>query len=196
MCALENPFSEVDFPAENGRATEFVDHTEISGFETSGLLTNEQLANYIRETIPPSHLEGCPSIEYASSDLYFLLHPDCLAYFDPQNHEIKVGPSERFVMYSEGKEGMIDTVTHEIGHNAHQNLIENRPEVAKGWEEIHLVSGENEFVSDYARTNVYEDFAETYNTYVRDPELLQFVSPQKYEFMRDVVFSGREYPPR
>ena len=31
-------------------------------------------------------------------------------------------------------------------------------------------------------------------TYLHDPELLQLVSPEKYEFMQQEMFSGREYP--
>lgn len=49
------------------------------------------------------------------------------------------------------------------------------------------------FVSPYARTNIYEDFAETYMNYVRDPQRLLFCSPEKYEFMRNEIFSGNEY---
>ena len=52
------------------------------------------------------------------------------------------------------------------------------------------------FVSEYARTNQYEDFAESYKAYVRDPELLQFMNPEKYVFMRDEVCVGQEYPPK
>jgi hypothetical protein len=51
------------------------------------------------------------------------------------------------------------------------------------------------FVSDYARTNEYEDFAETYRVYVYEPEVLRFYNPDKYEYMRQVVFDGREYNP-
>ena len=49
------------------------------------------------------------------------------------------------------------------------------------------------FVSDYARTNQSEDFAESYAAYIRDPEGLAFQSQEKYDFMRDYVFGGREY---
>jgi hypothetical protein len=50
------------------------------------------------------------------------------------------------------------------------------------------------FVSDYARTNEYEDFAESYLAYVRWPQTLLTFSPVKYEFMRAEVFLGKEYP--
>ena len=174
-----------------------VDYTEIGGFEASGLLTSEQVADYVRETIPTSHLEQCPSIQYEPDNPEFVSYPYGLAFFDPETHEIKVGPAERFGLIAPEQE-MIDTVTHEIGHNAHQNLIEHRLEIAAKWADLYERSknGENDFVSRYASTNEYEDFAESYMTYVRDPGLLQFVSPEKYALMRDFIFAGREYPPR
>ncbi len=42
----------------------------------------------------------------------------------------------------------------------------------------------------------YEDFADSYLTYIGDPEKLQFYNPDKYEFMKENVFAGEEYPPR
>jgi hypothetical protein len=83
-------------------------------------------------------------------------------------------------------------VTHEVGHNVHYNLRIDNLEVASQWTELHQQDAG--FVSDYARTNEYEDFAESYRVYVRQPELLQLYSPVKYEFMRLEVFAGQEYP--
>jgi hypothetical protein len=48
-------------------------------------------------------------------------------------------------------------------------------------------------VSDYARTDELEDFAESYMFYVRDPAVLRQASPEKYEFLRLELFAGREY---
>ena len=67
--------------------------------------------------------------------------------------------------------------------------------------ESELISEYNEtdFVSGYASSDPFEDFAETYNFYVSHPDLfLNFAKSnlliqQKYNFMRDNVFSGKEF---
>lgn len=174
---------------------ETVGHTEIRDFEASHLVTTEQVADFLSETLPSTHLENCPSIEYETDPNP--LYPDALGLFDSLTHEIHIhGPAERF----ENAGILLEVITHEVGHNIHHNLIADHPEVAERWAELHTQSWEQYFqdrtgfVSDYARTNVYEDFAETYQFYVRDSELLQLVIPEKYEFMQQEVFSGREYP--
>lgn len=171
--------------------------TEVSSFNESGLLTNEQLADYLGKTLPSSHFEKCPSIKYDPTDSLFSEKPRCLAYFDPKDHAIKAGPAERFdAAQPESANGILGTTVHEVGHNVHENILGNNPEVAAKWEQIHTQSGRNGFVSDYARKSVYEDFAESYRAYVHDPQALKFHSPIKYEFMCSNVFGGREYTPR
>lgn len=49
------------------------------------------------------------------------------------------------------------------------------------------------FVSEYARTDPYEDFADSVIAYFADPEVLRRRSPEKYAFMRDRVMGGKEY---
>jgi len=91
---------------------------------------------------------------------------------------------------SHDAEGLKQTITHEIGHNVYYNLDEGQKEE---WSEINTDSAPDEFVSDYAQTNEREDFAESYMTYVHDPEYLEATSPAKYEFMHQYVFKGRKY---
>jgi hypothetical protein len=178
--------------------SEFVSSTEICGFEDCELINNEQLANYLTETIPPSHFEGCPSIEFDPYHSLFIDNPNTLGFYECGSHAIHVCQESRF---SDGVEGMVDTVIHEIGHNAYFDIIEYNPELNSQWETLYSeswlknLSEGTGFVSDYAMTNKYEDFAESYKIYVRDPEILQVMSPEKYAFLRDSIFSGREYPP-
>lgn len=181
--------------SETGLGTaELVNYTEVGSFESCGLLTNQEVADYLRDTLPSSHLENCPSIQYQSE--CNANYPNAVGTFDTMNNEICIwGPENRF----EGRGEVLNTVVHEVGHNAHANIMTQRPEVAEQWSQLHEQSWdtfENNgtgFVSDYARTSVYEDFAETYMTYVRDPEKLLFYSPEKYEFMRSEVFPGTTY---
>jgi hypothetical protein len=87
---------------------------------------------------------------------------------------------------------IFDTITHEVGHNVHYNMHIDNLELATEWENLyHQNAG---FVTAYARTNEFEDFAESYRTYVFEPESLLLYSPVKYEFIRVEVFDGYEYP--
>jgi hypothetical protein len=185
----------METPSETGLgAIELVNYTEVGKFEASGLLSNQEVGNYLRETLPPSHLENCPSIEYKSE--CSKEYPDAIGTCNRLNNEICIwGPVERF----EGAGEMLETVTHEVGHSVHNDIMAQKPEVAERWNQLHEQSwtqfnqNGTGFVSDYAQTNMREDFAETYKTYVCDPEKLSFYSPEKYEFMRSEVFSGTTY---
>lgn len=98
------------------------------------------------------------------------------------------------------------TVTHELGHCAQYAVIGGPVWLAKalakttgtpGWTAIswtsaitHGLKSWNGFVSDYARTNDREDFAESVEFYWVNPDGLRRVSPAKYAFMKAVVFDG------
>jgi hypothetical protein len=182
-------------PQENlettNAAVEMVGYTRIGNFETSRLISGEHLAEQLRE-LPLTHLENCSSIRYEPESSYFSTNPLTLAFFESDAREITVGPAKRF----ESENELLETVTHGVGHNVYEDILNQRPELTEQWTDLHTQSqaafsnGEGGFVSDYARSDVREDFAETHKMYVHDPEYLRFVNPEKYEFMRNQVFSG------
>ena len=171
--------------------TELVNCTEVSSFEDCEFTSTEEVGNYLREKIPLSHLENCPSIKYESQPSETC--PNALGFIYRHSREIKI------CSICEGKEELLKTVTHEVGHNTHYNIMSNNPELANKWIEINQASYTQNsydgtgFVSSYAMTNEREDFAESYASYITDPEKLIFYSPEKYEFMKNEVFYGREY---
>lgn len=193
---LESLFTNSDLTTETGLTkTEFLNQTEVSNFELSNIAETKDVTEYLRDTIPQSHLENCHSIRYEpiNNELY----PNAKGTFMRDSHEICLW-GEDIV----GAEELKATLNHEIGHNVHENLMSDNPELAQKWEALHQQSFDSYekngsgFVTEYAKTSVYEDFGDTYMTYIGDPEKLQFYSPEKYEFMRDNVFSGQEYSPR
>lgn len=167
----------------------------IVNFETSGLLTNEQVQLYLSQTIPPAHLNHCRVIEYQNRTVSSHATP-VSGSFTPMFRQIYVyAGSQEF--QNNGR--LLDTLVHEIGHNVHYNLRRDRWELATRWTELYRQSQDLfarerlGFVSDYARFNDYEDFAETYRAYIHDPDLLRLLNPDKYEFMRVNIFEGIEY---
>lgn len=104
---------------------------------------------------------------------------------------------------------LYSTVTHELGHCAQYAVIGNGPILSKiraimfgtpnwtpiSWTALKGYKSWNGFVSDYARTNDREDFAEATEFYWLAPDELQRTSPAKFAYMRDVVFDGVVSPP-
>jgi hypothetical protein len=160
---------------------------DISDFEASGLITNEQVENYLRQTIPLTHLDRCQRIKYIPKIVDAHSTP-ASGRFIPLVRYISVYAVEG----PQGPADILDTLTHEVGHNVHHNMRIDNLELANHWEELH--KQDLGFVSDYARTDEFEDFAESYRAYVREPQILLLYSPVKYEFMRVEVFAGQEYP--
>lgn len=101
------------------------------------------------------------------------------------------------------------TVTHELGHCAQYAVLGNGPLLSKlrgvllgtpnwtpiSWSALKGLKSWNGFVSDYARTNDREDFAEAVEFYWLAPDELLRVSPAKFAYMRDVVFDQAVSPP-
>lgn len=180
-------------PTEAAPPTNCIDN--IINFETSDLFTNEEIQAYLRQSIPASHLDNCRVIEYQAR-LVGDHTSQVAGSFTPMFRQIYVYQTSQEY---HNTEHLLDTLVHEVGHNAHYNLWRKDWDLKTRWAELYLRSKETfareglGFVSEYALSNDFEDFAETYRIYVRDPELLRLVNPEKYEFMRQEVFEGREY---
>ena len=100
----------------------------------------------------------------------------------------------------------IETVIHEIGHNMASELSYEGVDESDFWLKLsdwkvlnkdfqNATPGEKRknFISWYARANPWEDFAENFTAYILNPTLLQKVSNEKYNFMKEKIFAGVEY---
>lgn len=165
----------------------------IRGFERSGVMTNEEVGEYLTDNLPPEHLRAdrITSIQYTDQ-----FHGDdrgntlgvCSTNTETGVSEIQIHRQVPGGSIARGT--MEHTLIHEVGHNVHYNVGEQN---MASWEQLSVNSAPDGYVSNYARTNPQEDFAESYATYVKDPALLQEANPQKYAFMKRWVFGGREY---
>jgi len=156
----------------------------IYDFDASGVVTDEDVETFIRNTIPLEHLDHCLRIRYVNQITDVRSTP-AAGRFMPVVRHISVYPVAGGGLTPQD---IFDTLTHEIGHNVHYNMRIDNLALANEWENLfHQNAG---FVSDYARTNEFEDFAESYRAYVLEPEKLLLSSPVKYEFIRVEVFGG------
>ena len=60
-------------------------------------------------------------------------------------------------------------------------------------EKVWTTSPQAKFVTDYAKTNPIEDFAETLSDYIIEPENLLLRAPEKYDFMKKNIFANQEF---
>ena len=59
------------------------------------------------------------------------------------------------------------------------------------WEEDEIIG--KEFISEYSKTNVHEDFAEHFAMYLDNPETLLHRTPEKYQWLQENIFVNTEY---
>jgi hypothetical protein len=99
----------------------------------------------------------------------------------------------------------IYAIIHEFAHNwARTRTLkwDESPEWLKatGWR--HVVDDSTDtwnseavrgFISQYAQESPKEDFAESATAYRFAPERLRRISPERYEFMKNIIFAGIEF---
>jgi acyl carrier protein len=164
---------------------------KISGFENSGVMSNEDVQDYVKETLPPEHTSSEKIKEINYPNTYWGDNESrVLGMCTTEGTESKIDIYAQTPDGSYDKDQMEYTITHEVGHNVYHNLA---PEQQQQWDAINANSKADEYVTDYARTDKHEDFAESYANYVTNPELLAEVSQTKYNFMGSEVFNGRTY---
>lgn len=189
---MNNPFADFERNAFSPERN----MPKLEGFDEYSALSGAEVKGILKELIPSRHLEGCPSITCNPNHPLWAKAPEAGGAYSELTHGIILPGREAIEAMGESE---ISIIFHEIGHNAHRILRETNPQAAVQWSQLHqnaLNEYDNSgfgFVSDYAQANDAEDFAESYKTYIENPMLLEFMSPEKYEFMEQYVYDGREY---
>ena len=174
----------------------------VDGFEKSGVMTNEEVKQHIIETYPEKHVNNITMEDVKYTDLYLKESGETeLGHWEEEqkvsglevyDKRIEINRDHPLGIEDTGR--MKETISHEVGHQIERAYLSegSRSE----WNELREKAPIENCVSDYARTNSSEDFAETYRAYIHEPAHLQEKSPEKFAFMRDKVFEGREYENR
>jgi hypothetical protein len=163
---------------------------KIFGFFASGVIDDAGVAARL-SVLPAHHRNGehLTRIQYRN-------------YYNEGDDGVTLGTTtraapHRIEIFRHSRHGQqprlefVQTLYHEVAHNVHLSCMSG-----DNWDRWGVVSGDRrrrDCVTDYATQSTEEDFAESYSFYVTDPVALRAVSPQRYEFLRDVVFEGREY---
>lgn len=96
--------------------------------------------------------------------------------------------------FTEGVEGTFYVVAHELGHCVDNDGGTHDFTTVSWTTAIHGIKSYNGFVTDYARTNRNEDFAESAAWFWLAPDELRRVAPAKWAYMHDRAFGGADSP--
>lgn len=176
---------------------------QVSNFAASDVITDDEVTEYLKSAIPFEHLRGCLGIQYFDDVLFDAktgsktrglwegipyLGNCCL---------IKIFSHKDLADFVLGvKEQIKKTLVHEVGHQAYNNLLWPDTKLIQEWERLYDCSIEDgkvgtcTFISDYAKQDSCEDFAESYKNLVMDDgDLLCRVNEPKYHFMTKIFSS-------
>jgi len=163
----------------------------VRGIDLRGHWTPDELAAVRRtlDPIPAPWLEKNPNI-------LSIIRQDALQGAPPSapGHS-KYDPARRaIVVFDKGvyhagsrridEEQFKRSVLHELAHT----LLLRFPEWTKHWGSETKNDG---FVDEYAKTNLHEDFADTFSEFFIQPGKTERKAPQKYAFINDRLMQAR-----
>jgi hypothetical protein len=191
-----DPGPGVVLPPINAAQDTDLGKTEVYGFFASGVVDDQDVKAGLRQ-LPAAHWsrETLTSIEYRN-------------FFNRKDGETTLGLTtpglprrpgmpRRIQIFRHTRRGpqdrheFLQTVYHEVGHHVHLSCI-----TEDEWTEWTRLSGQRprwDCVTNYATVSAEEDFAESYSFYITDADVLRAYSRRKYDFLRRIVFGGREY---
>ena len=140
---------------------------------------------YLEESVnllPPHLLREIEGLLFSFNSGNTCVEDRNLACFTRHNFSVFMSTTKQ-----EKKRNNIKTMLHEIGHAVDYKMTGNEPTMP---DKLHKNRNKP---TPYARTNAYEDFAETFSIYILSPGYLLTKSPARYDFMRDKIFQGKEY---
>ncbi|PCK04194.1 MAG: hypothetical protein COA42_19410 [Alteromonadaceae bacterium] len=152
----------------------------VKDFNKQRILTVNEVANLVKK-LPKSHFRGIqsilykPAIELRAMDIPVPLN--CKGGFYAEYRSIIIHDLQSRTMSEH-------IIFHEIGHYVFHTVIGSY--LRKEW--TTKLFPQRNFITDYARLNPHEDFAESYAVYMCEPERLARI-PAKFQFMKNRVFT-------
>jgi hypothetical protein len=212
--SVSYPASEVAFPTREAQSPGSDFLSLDFAFKTDGTFTEEQLAWC--ENVVARTFAALPEDQVAEVQNLTLSFNSDIRRGQAGGHTMIL----RCVNVDEAE--LTAVIVHEMGHIVDTSYLESStsdietsfddrgqpvydgdPSVqlySVSWEDNRsFTSSSSGFISGYAMSNPYEDFAETYAAYVLHGPLFRLYSSynkdlkEKYDFMKDVVFEGREF---
>lgn len=177
-------YSKTSTSADQGRPKRKLDLL-VSGFGQQDIVTTPEIIQMI-DQLPRFHLEGLRSISYEPEQEPLRTLAPGLAGFTATRHAEFLQRQRTIIIYHfNSPELLWHLLYHEIGHYVFFLIISSK--IKKHW--VVNIYPHSQCITKYAGVSAQEDFAESYAIFARQPEALKAI-PEKYEFMRQQVFSG------
>ncbi|MRX26867.1 hypothetical protein [Kangiella sp. HZ709] len=151
----------------------------VKNFNKQTLISPEEVAELIKKA-PASHLKGLRYVVYDPNRFYQR------SYVQPVIPDRRVKGQyypdmlDAIIIYEiKDKKLFSHILYHELGHYVFQRLLS--ADQRKTW--VTKLYNSGQFVSDYAKTNAQEDFAETYAFFIQNKPF-GFNLQAKYRFLQ------------
>ena len=170
-----------EIPRENASSEENK-LPDITEFDKCEAMDADKVKNFLIHKVPAEHLDKINSINYTDkddTDNGTRIFGYCNTNMNTLESDIEINRDSPDGCYD--REELKNTMCHEIGHNVYYNMDSAERD---NWADI---SDETD------DSSIREDFADSYARYITYPEALFDGDRDKYDFMREKVFHGREY---
>lgn len=164
-------------------------HIHLLGFDLQTIIPVNDITQQLNK-IPSWHLSGLKEIRYdPNRETLSWLNNVPVMSDSPHTKGIYLQGFRTVAIYDFKSEKELYTVLfHEIGHYVYYTIISSV--IKKQWvTEVHPIK---KYVTNYARVNASEDFAECYAEFLLNPNNLVRI-PKKYNFIRNAIFNGIAY---
>lgn len=164
-------------------------HMHLLGFDLQTIVPINDITLKLNN-IPSWHLSGLKEIRYdpTRETLNWLKNAPAISD-SPHTKGIYLQGFRTIAIYDFKNEKELYTVLfHELGHYVYYTIIDSI--IKKQWvTEVHPIK---KYVTNYARMNASEDFAECYAEFLLNPYNLVRI-PKKYNFIRNAIFNKIPY---
>lgn len=158
----------------------------LAGFKRQTIVSLDEVVSAL-QAVPDFHLQGLEAVRYDPLRMFQRLETATIG--TPMNFMLRGEFYRQFkalILYAfSRKSEFLHLLYHELGHFVFYRQLSDVER--KRWV-VELFPGSHH-VSDYARDNANEDFAESYAWYVMSPLRLTRLE-EKYTFIHEVVFRG------
>jgi len=156
----------------------------VKGFSKQNIISPAQIETAIIH-LPKHHISSLECIAFDPSRFYQRSYADPRPINYAAAGEYSRLPINHILIFNfRSQNEFLHILYHEIGHHVFKHVLDSFQR--KSW--VMDVSRNGEYVTEYAKTNASEDFAECYSIYLSDRERLAPIQ-LKYKFIENLMFN-------
>jgi len=161
----------------------------LTDFKKQNIIPIGSIVNSI-DRLPAYHLEQLKEITYDAKRTILTSLTQTEQKIPIQSQGIYIQKHRTIAIFNIiNKDLFLHTLFHEIGHHVYFCIIGQR--LKNIW--VTDIYRKDSFITNYASLNAAEDFAESYASYLLNPQGLETI-PIKYNFLKNFLFEGKERP--